>query len=104
MADGFNVDPAQLRRHVASVRAVQDQLAAIKGASQAIGQNNAAYGLLCGWISAILEARHQKQDALYAYVEENLTLAAEALAATARDYESVDTAASDRIRQAGGAR
>src|SRR5262245_59812444 len=101
MATAFNVDPAQLRRHAAHVQAVRDQLGAIKGASQAIAQNDAAYGLLCGWISAILESRHQKQDALYAYVEENLALAADALNATAADYEATDTDASHSIRQAG---
>jgi hypothetical protein len=101
VAEGFNVDAAQLHRHAANVRAVQDQLSAIKGASRAIAQNDAAYGLLCGWIAAILEARHVRQDVLYTYVEENLSLAAEALTATAKDYESTDSAASDRIRQAG---
>ena len=103
MTDEFNVDLAQLYRHAGHVRAVQDQLAAIKGASSAIAQNDAAYGLLCGWIAAILEARHQKQDTLYAYVEENLQLAADALIATAREYESTDSAASERIRHAGRA-
>ncbi|GIF02301.1 hypothetical protein [Paractinoplanes rishiriensis] len=40
---------------------------------------------------------------MYTYVEENLELAAEALIATAREYEASDTAASDGIRQAGRA-
>ena len=102
MAEGFHVEPSQLHRHAANVRAVQDQLAAIKGASRAIAQNDQAYGLLCGWISGILESRHVRQDALYAYVEENLSLAAQALTATAKEYESADSSVSDRIRRAGG--
>ncbi|GLZ02084.1 type VII secretion target [Actinoplanes sp. NBRC 103695] len=102
MAESFNVDAAQLRRHAAHVQAVRDQLGAIKSASAAIGQNDAAYGLLCGWIAGILEARHRRQDTLYSYVEENLTLAAEA--PTANDYEATDTDASERIRRSGGAR
>jgi hypothetical protein len=101
MAEGFNVDAAQLHRHAANVQAVRDQLAAIKSASRAIAQNDQAYGLLCGWIAAILEARHVKQDQLYTYVEENLSLAAGALTATATEYEASDTASADRIRQAG---
>ena len=104
MADAFHVDPAQLRRHAAHVQAVRDQLGAIKDASAAISQNDAAYGLLCGWIAAILEARHRKQDELYAYVEENLALAAEALNATAADYEATDGDASEQIRRAGASR
>jgi hypothetical protein len=101
VAEGFNVDASQLYRHASNVRAVQEQLTAIKGASRAIAQNDAAYGLLCGWISAILEGRHVRQDTLYTYVEENLSLAIEALNATAKDYESTDSAAHDRIHQAG---
>ncbi|GGQ72239.1 type VII secretion target [Couchioplanes azureus] len=102
MADEFTVDPQQLRRHAANVDAVRAQFAAVKGASAAIAQDDAAYGMLCGWIAGILEGRHAAQDELIAYVEENLSLAADSLAAASRDYEQVDEAAAEQIRQAGG--
>ncbi|GAA2564735.1 hypothetical protein GCM10010435_41490 [Winogradskya consettensis] len=102
MSDAFQVDSSQLLRHAANVRAVRDQLTAIKGASSAISQDDAAYGLLCGWISAILERRHNGQDQLYTYVEENLELLAEALDATGRDYDAADGNAQSGIRAAGG--
>ena len=102
MSDAFHVDASQLFRHAANVRAVRDQLTAIKGASSAISQDDSAYGLLCGWISAILERRHGGQDQLYTYVEENLQLLAEALDSTGRDYDAVDGDAQSRIRAAGG--
>ncbi|GIF20054.1 hypothetical protein BJ973_002040 [Actinoplanes tereljensis] len=102
MSDAFQVDSAQLFRHAANVRAVRDQLAAIKGASSAISQDDRAYGLLCGWMSAILERRHAGQDNLYAYAEENLQLLADALDATGRDYDAVDGNAQSTIRAAGG--
>jgi Excreted virulence factor EspC, type VII ESX diderm len=102
MPDAFQADPSQLFRHAANVRAVRDQLAAVKGASGAIAQDVGAYGLLCGWISTILQRRHVEQDQLYAYVEENLHLLAEALDATGRDYDTVDGDAQRRIRAAGG--
>lgn len=102
MSDAFQVDSSQLFRHAANVRAVRDQLAAVKGASSAISQDDSAYGMLCGWISAILERRHGGQDQLYAYVEENLQLLAEALDATGRDYDAVDGNAHRTIRAAGG--
>lgn len=101
MTEAFNVDPAQLRRHAARVREVRDQLGAIKAASRSMAQDDAAYGLLCGWIAAILEARHGRQDQLYDYVEENLALAAQSLATASANYESADTGASDRLRRAG---
>jgi hypothetical protein len=102
VSDAFQVDSSQLFRHAANVRAVRGQLTAIKGASSAISQDDSAYGLLCGWISAILEGRHGSQDELYAYVEENLELLAEALDSTGRDYDAVDTNAQSTIRTAGG--
>ncbi|MEV6848881.1 type VII secretion target [Actinoplanes sp. NPDC051411] len=102
MSDAFHVDSSQLFRHAANVRAVRDQLTAIRGASSAISQDDSAYGLLCGWISAILERRHADQDQLYTYVDENLQLLAEALEATGRDYDTVDSNAQRTIRAAGG--
>jgi hypothetical protein len=101
MGDEFTVDPAQLRRHAANVDAVRARFDAVAGASAAIAADDAAYGLLCGWISAILEGRHVKQDELMAYVRENLSLAADSLAAAGRDYENVDGAAADRVSRAG---
>jgi len=102
MSDSFQVDAAQLYRHAANVRAVRDQLTAIKGASRAIAQDDAAYGMLCGWISGILERRHAGQDALYAYVEENLRLMADALTAIGQEYDAADRSARERITAAGG--
>ena len=103
MADGFAVDAAQIRAHAAKLAAIQDRFGAIKGASAAINADSAAYGMLCGWISAILEERHARQDQLFAYVEENLRLASSALTATSADYDRTDSAAADRVRRAGGA-
>ena len=100
--DAFQVDSSQLFRHATNVRAVRDRLNAIKGASSAIAHDERAYGLLCGWISAILERRHDGQNQLYAYVEENLQLLADAIDSTGRDYDAADTNAQRTIRAAGG--
>lgn len=91
-----------MRRHAGKVAAVRDRLTEVKSASRAISQDDTAYGLLCGWISAILEHRHAGQDELYTFVQENLELAVDALTAAAREYEAVDAAMQDRIRRAGG--
>jgi hypothetical protein len=102
VSDAFQVDSSQLYRHAANVRAVRDQLTAIKNASGAISADHSAYGLLCGWISGILESRHAGQNELYAYVEESLQLMADALTATGNDYDAVDANAQSNIRAAGG--
>jgi hypothetical protein len=104
MTDGFAVDAAQIRAHAARLQAIQDRFGAVKDASAAINADTAAYGMLCGWISATLEQRHVRQDSLFAYVEENLRRAAAALVSTSDDYERTDRAAADRVRQAGDRR
>ena len=101
VADGFSADGQQLRAHAARIDAIQQRFAAVKAASAAIAQDDEAYGRLCAWMSAILERRHGRQDQLLAYVEENLSLAADALITTGRDYDQVDDRVADRLRQAG---
>jgi len=103
VSDAFQVDSSQLYRHAANVMAVREQLTAIKDASNAISADHSAYGMLCGWISGVLEARHAGQDALYVYVEENLRLMADAVDATGREYDATDTSVRDRIKASGGA-
>jgi hypothetical protein len=102
MSDGFQVDAQQIRAHATKIDAVQQRFAAVKAASSAIVRDDAAYGLLCGWMAGILESRHAKQDELYAYVEENLRLASDALVRTSQDYERADDDAANRLRRAGG--
>jgi hypothetical protein len=95
--DGFDVDPQQLRTHAGSIEALRDRFGAVKTASANVAQNDAAYGLLCGWIAGVLESRHTRQDELIAYVEENLTLVAESLRDTADDYETQDGTRADEF-------
>nr|WP_296069725.1 type VII secretion target [uncultured Actinoplanes sp.] len=102
MPDSFQVDAAQLHRHASNVRSLRDQLMAVQDAGRAIARDDAAYGVLCGWISAALERRHVRQAELYAYLDENLQLAADALTATGDDYDATDSAAQGRLRAAGG--
>ncbi|WP_030435948.1 type VII secretion target [Actinoplanes subtropicus] len=102
MSDAFQVDSSQLYRHASNVMGVRDQLTAIKNASTAISADHSAYGMLCGWISAILEKRHAGQDSLYGYVEENLRLMADAVGAAGKEYDATDTSAQARIKASGG--
>jgi len=95
MGDKYTVDPEELRRHAGNVESLKDRFGAVKGASTHITQDDRAYGLLCGWISAILEGRHTKQDELVAYVEENLGIVARELRDTAADYEARDAQTAD---------
>jgi hypothetical protein len=59
--DGFSADTEQIREHAAKIAEVRDRFAAVTAASAAITRDDAAYGLLCGWMSGILEERHEAQ-------------------------------------------
>jgi hypothetical protein len=101
MGDGYHVDPEQIRQHAGNVEAVAARFEALKSASGHILQDDQAYGLLCGWISAILEGRHARQDELFEYVEENLDIVARALRETADYYKLIDDGNADLIRSSG---
>ncbi|ROT32969.1 type VII secretion target [Micromonospora sp. HM5-17] len=98
MAEEFAVDPEQLRRHAKRLEAIRDGFASIKHASASISQDDAAYGMLCGWIAGVLEERHARQDDLFALVEENLELAANALMTASQAYETADLTAAQRLQ------
>jgi hypothetical protein len=102
MGDGFEVDAEQIRAHARNVETLSSRFDAVKAASAHIVQDDSAYGLLCSWIPAILEGRHQRQDELIAYVEENLSLVVQGLRKTADNYDSADADADATVRKAGG--
>ncbi|GAB7046111.1 type VII secretion target [Catenuloplanes indicus] len=95
---GWVADADQIRAHAGSIDKVREGFGPVNGASANIAQNDAAYGLLCGWISGILEARHVRQDEIVAYVEENLRIAADLLRRTADAYEAADADAASSMR------
>jgi hypothetical protein len=95
VSQGFEVDPAQIRTHAGNVDDIAARFGAVKAASAHIAGDEAAYGMLCGWIAGVLESRHVRQDELFAYAEENLTLAAESLRAAASNYDDVDLRSAD---------
>lgn len=90
MSDGFTVATDQIRAHAANVKAVLDRFDAVKAASSYIAQDDQAYGLLCGWISGVLEGKHTRQDKLIAKVAENLQLVTALLRTSAQLYDTTD--------------
>ncbi|GLZ82049.1 hypothetical protein Afil01_68560 [Actinorhabdospora filicis] len=86
----FQVDPEELRGHARNLESIAEGFQAVKDASAHIAQDDEAYGQLCGWISAILEGRHGKQDDLVASVEANLRACARALVRNADRYRDTE--------------
>nr|CTQ92311.1 hypothetical protein [Kibdelosporangium sp. MJ126-NF4] len=101
MTDHFDVDVEQLRAHARNVDAIRTRFEAVKAASSHIAQDDQAYGLLCGWISGILEGKHARQDALIAQVEKNLDLVVKSLHLSADDYRAVEDSTASNLRTTG---
>jgi hypothetical protein len=87
MGEGYEVDTEQLGQLSSRFAAFATEFDAILTASQAISQDDEAYGILCSWIPAVLEGRHEEFDELMRYGQENFTLLAEAVTSTAESYE-----------------
>jgi len=98
----FQVDVEQLRAHAANVAEIQARFAAVKAASAHITQDGQAYGVLCEWISGVLEGRHTEQDELITYQEETLDIVVKTLLVSSDDYETVDADNASLVRAAGG--
>ncbi|MDX8029314.1 type VII secretion target [Lentzea sp. BCCO 10_0856] len=99
---GFNVEAEQLRAHAGSIDAIKQRFAKVKSASSHITADSQAYGVLCGWISGVLEGRHTDIDAVIATVESNLELVAKELRASADSYAAADQDNAAKLRAAGG--
>jgi hypothetical protein len=99
---GFNVEAEQLRSHAGSIDAIKERFAKVKAASSHIAGDDQAYGVLCGWISGVLEGRHADVDDVIAHVEHNLELVSKELRASADTYTAADQDNVDRVKAAGG--
>jgi hypothetical protein len=97
----YDVNTEQLRTHAGNVEAIMARFEAVKAASAHIAQDDQAYGLLCGWISGILEGRHATQDDLLTFAERNLGDVARELRESADDYDAMDNDNERRINAAG---
>jgi hypothetical protein len=90
MGEGFQVDIDQLRGLASQFQAFSEEFDAVVTASQAISQDDEAYGLLCSWIPAVLEGRHQEFDEWLNFGQENMELLAGAISGVAGAYEAAD--------------
>jgi len=98
VSDRFDVVPDDLRAHAANIDAVRARFADVLSAIDTISQDNEAYGIICQFLPPILAGRQDEQKELTTMAEENLDLLAQAVRATADDYESVDEATAEDYR------
>jgi hypothetical protein len=90
MGEGYEVNTDQMGQLSSRFAAFATEFDDILTASQAITQDDEAYGILCSWIPAVLEGRHEAFDELMRYGQENFTLLSNAITSTADSYTSAD--------------
>jgi hypothetical protein len=90
MGQGYEVNPEQMAQLSTRFADFATEFDAILTASQAISQDDEAYGILCAWIPAVLEGRHEAFDEMMRYGQENFTLLSEAIKSTAENYENAE--------------
>lgn len=98
MSDHFEVVTDDLRTHAASIDAVRDRFGAVLSAIDTIAQDNEAYGIICQFLPPVLAGRQEEQKELTTMAQENLELLAEAVRATADEYDAVDEAVASDYR------
>lgn len=101
MAGQFDVTPEDLQTHAANIDALRERFGAVLGAIDSVAQDNEAYGIICQFLPPVLADRQAEQKELTAMAEENLDLLAQALRATAEDYENADEAGAKEQRALG---
>lgn len=101
MADGWAVDADQIRDHATAIDGLAGRIDTVQGASAHIARDDEAYGLLCGWIAAVLEGRHQRQDELTGRLQSNLRTAAELLRQSAAGYDAADADSAANLKSIG---
>ena len=98
MSSGFIVDADELRDHAAHLDALVARIGAVMDASSHIQKDEEAYGLLCSWMTWVMEGRHQDQDDITGYVAQNLELCAAELRDAADLYDGSDVDAESAMR------
>ncbi|HEX5204585.1 type VII secretion target [Paractinoplanes rhizophilus] len=98
MTDHFQVNAASLTSHAGEVDGIGDGLGQAASAAQTVQTDTGAYGQLCQFVPALLNGLQQ------AMVDGMNTAAgsahdtADALRATAADYDGADAGAAEKIR------
>jgi hypothetical protein len=71
--------PEQCRAHASDLEVLGSWLAHARQAGRRIGQDQSAFGPLCGWVLTGLADRYRVSQERVAFIEENLVLAAQSM-------------------------
>jgi hypothetical protein len=100
MSDGqFQVTSSDLGSHAARVDTIGDGLGVAKEAGEATRVDTGAYGQLCQLVPALLNDLQTRLVDGIGGAEAAAHETADALRATAADYETADSNAADRLRK-----
>ena len=97
-ADRVKVTPGELIAHAGRIDEVGDGMTTAQQAGSAVRVDSAAYGQLCQFVPALLNALHNQMIDGIAAAAASAHDTADALRSVAADYDSSDSRAADRIR------
>jgi Excreted virulence factor EspC, type VII ESX diderm len=97
-ASEFQVDPASLAAHAATVDRVGDGLTAAADAGRTVQTDTGAYGQLCQFVPALLNGLQRAMVDGMATAAGSVHDTAESVRSVAADYGNADAAAADRLR------
>ena len=98
MSGEFQVNSASLTTHAGEVDGIGDGLAQTAQAGRTVQTDTGAYGQLCQFVPALLNGLQQAMVDGMNTAADSAHDTADALRATASDYDSADSGAADRIR------
>ncbi|MEV6488071.1 hypothetical protein AB0M20_05425 [Actinoplanes sp. NPDC051633] len=76
-----------MRSHASNVDRLRTRLERVRADARRIGEDQSAFGLVCGWVLTGLGDRYVRHDQLMAYIEESLALVVRGLRRVAAGEE-----------------
>ncbi|WP_433360216.1 type VII secretion target [Actinoplanes sp. CA-142083] len=98
MSDHFQVNSASLTAHAGEVDGIGDGLSEAASAAHTVQTGTGAYGQLCQFVPALLNGLQQAMADGMTTAADSAHDTADALRATAADYDGSDAGAAEKIR------
>ncbi len=104
MSQPVQVTPGELRRHAGHLDAAAGELDTAQQAGNATRSGAEAYGKLCAMVPGMLDQLRAPLVEAIGAAAQSVRDTADALIATASNYEFTDQAAAETLRDSGGLR
>jgi hypothetical protein len=94
----FNVQAEDLTAHASHLEGLTDRLDTAISAAQAVSMSDEAYGLLCSFLPPIVNPMEEEGMNALKAAKEGITVTADNVRSTAKDYLDTDDANADSFK------